>query len=174
MTPLNIQAQWTINIRGKIIEKDRLTHYQSFEWMSSGTSVNSRIDTNLLQQCKFEKCLNRLINWAVMARRRFPNKRILAKKDNVKSAYHWMHLHHKTAVKTVTQIPELHLALMSLCLTFGSTPGPYKWGVMSETICDLINEMIMREEWQPEQILQLPQKIISFLTVVLHKFPVKE
>jgi hypothetical protein len=126
MAPLNIQTQWTINKRGKIIEKDRLTHDQSFEWTSSGTSVNSRIDTDLLQQCKFGKCLNRLINWAVLVRRRFPNKRILAKKDDVKSAYHRMHLHHETAVKTVTQIPELNLALMSLRLTFGSAPGPYE------------------------------------------------
>jgi hypothetical protein len=31
MAPLNIQAQWTINKRGKITEKDRLTHDQSFE-----------------------------------------------------------------------------------------------------------------------------------------------
>jgi hypothetical protein len=45
MAPLNIQAQWRINKRGKITKKDRLTHDQSFEWASSGTSVNSRIDT---------------------------------------------------------------------------------------------------------------------------------
>jgi hypothetical protein len=81
-----------------------------------------------------------------VARRRFPNKRILAKKDNVKSAYRWMHLHHEMAVKTVTQFPELNLALMSLRLTFGGMPGPYKWGVVSETVCDLINKIKMREE----------------------------
>jgi hypothetical protein len=49
MALLNTQAQWTINKREEIIEKDRLTHNQSFEWSSLGTSVNSRIDTNLLQ-----------------------------------------------------------------------------------------------------------------------------
>jgi hypothetical protein len=62
MAPLNIQPQWTINERGEIIEKDRLTHDQSFEWEKSGFSINSRTDTSQLQQCKFGKCLLRLIN----------------------------------------------------------------------------------------------------------------
>ncbi len=61
-----------------------------------------------------------------------------------------MHLHHKTAVKTVTQILELNLALMSLRLIFSSVSGPYKWGVVSETVCDLINKIKMRKEWQLE------------------------
>ncbi len=38
MAPLNIQTQWTI---GEIIEKDRLSHDQSFEWEKSGSSGNS-------------------------------------------------------------------------------------------------------------------------------------
>jgi hypothetical protein len=89
---LNIQPQWTINKRGKIVEKDRLTHNQSFKWTKSGTSVNSHTDTDLLQQCKFGKCLTRLINWADVARRKYPNRRILAKKDDIKSAYRRIHL----------------------------------------------------------------------------------
>ncbi len=73
MAPLNIQLQRTINNLGEIVEKDCLTHNQSFEWTKSGTSVNSQTDTDLLQQCKFGKCLLRLINWAVAARRKYPN-----------------------------------------------------------------------------------------------------
>jgi hypothetical protein len=82
MAPLNIQPQWTINGQGEIVEKDRLTHDQSFEWEKSGSSVNSRTDTSQLQQCKFGKCLLRLINWAVAARKKYPNRRIMAKKDD--------------------------------------------------------------------------------------------
>ena len=78
MAPLNFQAQWTINERGKIVEKDRLMHDQSFKWTTSGTSVNSRTDTDLLQQGKFGKCLTRLINWTVAARCKYPNQRIMA------------------------------------------------------------------------------------------------
>jgi hypothetical protein len=48
--------------------------------------------TNTLGSCDKKKILHQII---------------LAKKDDVKSAYCQMHLHHETAVKTVTQIPEL-------------------------------------------------------------------
>ena len=79
----------------------------------SGSSVNSRTDTSQLQQCKFGKCLLRLINWAVTARKKYPNWRIMVKKDDFKSAYQRLHLHSKTATKVVTQLPELELVLMS-------------------------------------------------------------
>jgi hypothetical protein len=72
MAPLNIQPPWTINECGEIIEKDRLTHDQSFKWEKSGSSVNSRTDTTQLQQYKFGKCLLRLINWVVAARKKIP------------------------------------------------------------------------------------------------------
>ncbi len=63
-----------------------------------------------------------------------------------------MHLHYETAVKTVTQIPDLNLALMSLCLMFDSAPGPFEWGVVSETICDQINKIKQKDDLQPEQL----------------------
>jgi hypothetical protein len=63
-----------------------------------------------------------------------------------------MLLHYKTAVKTVTQIPDLNLALMSLCLTFGGAHGQFKWGAISETICDQINKIKQKDDWQPKQL----------------------
>jgi hypothetical protein len=72
MAPLNIQPPWTINECGEIIKKDRLTHDQSFKWEKSGSSVNSQTDTSQLQQYKFGKCLLRLINWVVAARKKIP------------------------------------------------------------------------------------------------------
>jgi len=152
MAPLNIQPQWTINERGEIVEKDRLTHDQSFKWTQSGTSVNSRIDTDLLQQCKFGKCLTRIINWTVAARRKFPNRRIMAKKDDIKSAYRRMHLSWDTATQTVTQIPDLRLALMMLRLSFGGAPGPFEFSVASEMLCDLINAIKHNDEWDPYKL----------------------
>ena len=80
MAPLNIQAQWTINERGKIIPKDCLTHDQSFKWEALGTSVNSRCDSSSLQHCMFGKCLLWIIKWTVAACRKYPNCRIFAKK----------------------------------------------------------------------------------------------
>ena len=63
----------------------------------------------------------------------------MAKKDNVKLAYRRMHLSWDTATQTVTQIPDLRLALMMLRLSFGGAPGPFEFSVASEMLCDLIN-----------------------------------
>ena len=56
LAPLNIQAQNTINVCGEIISKNRLTHDQSWKWQS-GTSVNSRVNTNDLMPCYFGQAL---------------------------------------------------------------------------------------------------------------------
>ncbi|MBM4076045.1 MAG: hypothetical protein FJ267_10410, partial [Planctomycetes bacterium] len=160
MAPLNIQAQWTINERGEIIPKDRLTHDQSFKWKASGTSVNSRCDLSSIQHCMFGKCLLRIINWAVAARRKYPNSRIFAKKDDFKSAYRRCHLHWLTACKTVTQIKELMLAFMNLRLTFGGCLCPNFWCLMSELMCDLVTAILHNDEWDPTTLFGRNQHLV--------------
>ena len=86
LAPMNIQTQNTIDEVGKIIEKDRLTHDQSYEW-ERGRSVNLRVIKEKLLPCMFGKCLCRLINWAVAARRIFPGVPIVTSKIDYKSAY---------------------------------------------------------------------------------------
>ena len=56
LAPLNIQAQNTINERGEIITKNRLTHDQSWKWQS-GPSVNSRVIKEELMPCYFGQAL---------------------------------------------------------------------------------------------------------------------
>ena len=154
LTPLNIQVQNTINEHGEIIPKNRLTHNQSWKWQS-GTSVNSRVDTNGLMPCYFGRALRRLINWAVAARKLYPNKRILATKLDVKAAYQRCHLHASIATQTCTQIPSEGLALMMLRLTFGGAPCPSEWGSIAESICDLANAILLSNDWD-HLSLQLP------------------
>ena len=160
MAPLNIQAQWTINERGEIIPKDRLTHDQSYKWEHSGTSVNSRCDSSSLPHCMFGKCLLRIINWAVAARRKYPNCRIFAKKDDFKSAYRRCHLHWLTACKTVTQIEALSLAFMNLRLTFGGSLCPNFWCLMSELMCDLVTAILHNDEWDPTILFGRNQHLV--------------
>ena len=100
LAPLNIQAQNTINERGEIIPKNRLTHDQSWKWQS-GTSVNSRVIKDELMPCYFGRALRRLINWVVAAQKLYPNKRMLATKLDVKAAYRRCHLNAATAVQCV-------------------------------------------------------------------------
>ncbi len=87
MAPINIMEQNTIDKFGRIIPKDRLTHDQSWKW-SSGTSVNSRVQKELLQACQYGFCIRRLINWTIAVRRKYPDQRILAIKIEYKSACH--------------------------------------------------------------------------------------
>jgi hypothetical protein len=148
MAPMNIMAQNTIDETGKIIQKDRLTHDQSWKW-SSGTSVNSRVKKDLLQACRFGFCIRRIINWAVAARWKYPNYRILAAKIDYKSAYRRGHLNAETALQTCTQLPDENKAVVTLRNTFGGAPCPYEWSVTSEIICDLANELIVSDEWDP-------------------------
>ena len=145
---MNIMRQNTIDEHGRTIEKDRLTHDQSYKW-GSGTSVNSRFNKDLLLPCKFGACLKRLINWAVATRNKYTNKTILASKIDYKSAYRRCHLNTKVAVQTCTQLPEENLAIMALRLTFGGCACPLEWGAISETICDLAMAFLHSDDWDP-------------------------
>ena len=70
MAPMNIMAQNTIGEFGRVVPKDRLTHDQSWKW-GSGTTVNSLIRKELLQECRYGFCIRRIVNWAIAARRTY-------------------------------------------------------------------------------------------------------
>ena len=127
LAPMDIMNQNSIDEHGQICGKDRLTHNQSFKWLSD-TSVNIRVIKDTLLPCKFEACIKRLANWAVAAQRVYPGRRIFATKIDYKSAYRRCHLNWRTAIQTCTQLPDKNLAILALRLTFGGAPGPYKWG----------------------------------------------
>ena len=151
LAPMNIMKQNTIDEFGNIIPKDRLTHDQSYKWLS-GTSVNSRVQFNSLLPCRFGACIRRIANYAVAARRKYPNRRILATKADYKSAYRRCHLNWETAVQTITQLPDSDIVIISLRLTFGGAPGPFEWGVISESICDLANALLHDDSWDPSTL----------------------
>ncbi len=74
LAPMNIMAQNTIDEFGRVIPKDRLTHDQSWKWQGSGTSVNSQVQQEFLQECRYGFCIQRIVNWAIAARREFPGQ----------------------------------------------------------------------------------------------------
>ena len=41
------------------------------------------------------------------------------------------------------------MAIAALCLTFGGVPGLYKWGVLSESICELSIAIRHDDGWDP-------------------------
>ena len=83
-----------------------------------------RVIKERLLPCMFGKCLSRLINWVIAARRKFPDVPIVSSKIDYKSAYRRCHLSWITAIQTISQLPEAAIALITLRLTFGDSPCP--------------------------------------------------
>ena len=102
---MNVMKQNSIDECGRVVEKDRLTLDQSYKW-GSGASVNSRVDKDLFLPCKFGACSKMPMNWAVVTRKKYPDRRILASKIDYKSAYRRCHLNAEAAIQTCTQLPE--------------------------------------------------------------------
>jgi hypothetical protein len=61
-------------------------------------------------------------------------------------------LHFKTALKTAMQLLDEAITIIMLQLTFGGAPCPFKWGIMSESICNLANELLKCKDWNPEEL----------------------
>ena len=151
MTPMNIMNQNSIDEHGNIIGKDRLIHNQSYKW-SSGTSVNSRIKKGSLLACKFAGCIKQLVNWVVAARQKYPNQRILASKSRLHISLPNMPFKCQDGNSNLHTAPGEKLAVVALRLTFGGAPGPYKWGVMSESMCNLAMAILHDNNWKPDNL----------------------
>jgi hypothetical protein len=120
--------------------------------MASGTSVNSCVDKKQLLPCVYRGVMQRLVNWMVATRNKYPQTMIYSTKIDFKAAFRRLHLNSSTAVQCCTQIPELEIGLMTLCLTFGGAPCPFEWGVISELTCDLATTILLNENWDPNKL----------------------
>ena len=166
LASLHVQLQNTIDKEGNIIEKDRLTHDQSFKFSGSNSSVNSRLDITKLSPGIFGWVIKRLVNWIVTARRKYPNQRILATKIDFKSAYRRCHLNAESAVQSCASLPNDKIALLPLRLTFGGAACPFEWNIISETICNLATAINHNDTWDcdalasPHQHLVPPPKFL--------------
>ncbi|MGH7974537.1 MAG: hypothetical protein ACREBR_03335, partial [bacterium] len=129
VAPLGITKQDTINEKGEIVPKHRMTHDQSFKG-PSGLSVNERTIRDELSPCMFGHCLRRIIHYIVDVRYRHNVVRIMMGKFDLKAAYRRSHLHATTATECCTVFSDL--AFVALRKTFGATPCPTEWCCISE------------------------------------------
>jgi hypothetical protein len=90
----------------------------------------------------------------------FSQRPILASKIDYKSAFEQCHLNAATAVQTCTQLVEIGILLMMLWLSFGGKPCPFEWGVISETICDLANAILLSKDWDPKELFAPNQHLV--------------
>lgn len=151
MSPMNVVEQKSINEKGEIIDKQRLTHDQGMKF-SSGTSVNSRVIEEEIQDPMYGFCLLRIIHTIIDFRLRFPSKRIFMNKIDYKAAYRRSHLNWKLAIQTITQCTDSNLAFIALRMTFGGAPNPSFWGNISESVIDLANALLQCKEWDPSTL----------------------
>jgi hypothetical protein len=82
----------TINDRGEIINKNDLTHDQSFP--------DVRVQFEKLPQCKFGHCLKRIINYIISIRSRHPTTPIFLSKFDFDAAYRCCHLSPQSALES--------------------------------------------------------------------------
>jgi hypothetical protein len=59
-----------------------------------------------------------------------------------------------------TQLIEIGILLMMLRLSFGGKPCPFEWGVISETICDLANAILLSNDWDPGELSAQNQHLV--------------
>ncbi len=80
-------------------------------------------------------------------RARLLNIKILGGKSDIKSVYRRVSLSGDTVVKCAMVCN--NLALISLFLTFGGSPCPNEWCIVSEICTDLANDIIHCKDWNP-------------------------
>jgi hypothetical protein len=76
-----------------------------------------------------------------------------------------------TAIQTCTQLPTKGLALMMLRLTFGGAPCPAEWGSIAESICNLANKTLLRDEWEPLSLFSPAQHLAPEKTHLTDDIP---
>jgi hypothetical protein len=170
---MNIMHQFTLDASGDIMDKEQLTHNQSFKWQS-GTLVNKRVIKEELQQCMYGWCLMQLLSWIVAARHKFPNKPIVIQKIDIKLAYRWCHLNAATAIQTITQLPDEELAIIMLRLTFGGAPCPFEWNIISKSIRDMANAILYNDSWDPHSDYAPCQHLVPPIDLMDNSIPFAE
>ncbi len=149
MAPVGIAQQWQAHEDGSRALKYRLTHDQSFE-ASIGDSVNASFEKDKLDELYYGHSLSRIIHYIVSTRIQLPTTKILLAKTDLKAAYRRITLHGDTAARCIITTGDI--ALFSLRLTFGGTPCPNEFCVISEMIADLANGILHCSEWNPVEL----------------------
>jgi hypothetical protein len=146
IAPVGIAHQWQANSDGSRVPKYRITHDQSFE-ASVGESVNKRVDKDKLDELYYGYSLNRLLHYIISIRMHYPTTKILIAKTDFKGAYRRVNLNGDIAPRCT--IVNGDIALVSLRLTFGGTPCPNEFCVISEICADLGNDILQSPSWDP-------------------------
>jgi len=147
--PLGVATQATIDEFGNRIPKKRVTHDASFT-APSGLSINNSVQDELLQNCIYGHCMRRVLHEVHNMRFHNKNKKIFMSKYDMDAAYRRLHTITSHALKCVTVVGKI--AYVPLRLPFGVSPGPSLYSVVSESIFDLVNDLLNDKEWDRSKL----------------------
>jgi hypothetical protein len=116
-----------------------MTHGQTFPG-PSGKSVNIQDIKENLPHCMYSFILSPILHYIVYLRILHPKKRIYLCKFDLDAST-------VAAMLAVPQPPNASPFMMALRLTFGGSPCPSIWGLISETIIDICNAFIINKFW---------------------------
>jgi len=151
LAPLGCVQQSSIDASGKRIVKYRMTHDQSFPGLSN-QSVNKRVKFSELPPIMYSFVLLRTVHYIIGVRQRHPTVRIFLCKFDIDSAYRRCTLAETTAMESLTIFGAF--LLVALRLTFGGAPGPSIWGILSETITDIGNSLLINQLWDHKSLFE--------------------
>lgn len=123
-----------------------LTHDQSFPG-PSGMLVNLWVKRDLLPPIIHSLVMSRLIHYIINTRWVLPDTKIFLWKIDLDTAYRWCSLSSSTSWESMTIYVGLLLA--TLQITFGGSPCPNLWGVISKTIADVANSILHNNLYEP-------------------------
>ena len=161
--PLGVQDQTTISELGEIIDKKRVTHDLSHN-RHSGESVNQRVRSDELPECKYGHSLLRLLHLIHHLRWTNPGQPILANKFDIEKAYRRLHVTALIAIKCIAvwfldkmwqgsyQTSEEKVAVVLARLPFGSSPAPPKFCITSDITFDLADDLLQCKKWIPKKL----------------------
>lgn len=160
--PLGIAPQETIDGKGNIIPKYRLTQDCSRP-NKSGFSINDNIDPESIE-CFFGHCLNRILLNILQIRLDYPTHSIGIAKHDMDSAYRRLHVQFE--VSLLQSWVYKNFMIVNTRLPFGSSPAAPEFSIISDFICDLAQWLCDDISWDPKDLKasfaeDIPDPIIS-------------
>ena len=147
--PVGVASQFSINDKGQQITKRRTTHDATFP-PPSEQSINNRMIRDLLADCFFGHCLLRILHQIHIMRLTHPSVCIFLSKLDIDAAYRRIHVTARMAMLAITIIKRI--AYVLLRLPFGVANGPADFGIISEPIMDLTNEILRDNTFEPNEL----------------------
>jgi hypothetical protein len=137
-------------MEGNRVVKFWMTHDQTFPGPST-LSVNLRVQHEKLPPIRYSFALMQKIHYILDLRKRHPTTKFFLCKFDIDAAYRRCTLSSSTAFESLMMFEDY--LLIALRMTFGGSPNPALWGVISETTTDICNVLLGNQYWDHKAVL---------------------